>query len=124
MSTEIPGPALRVRVLSTPSRRTVLLDGEFEAGSADLVRTTVGHLLHPGREVVLDLGHVTFCDVPACNALFACAHDARDVGARLELVHVGDFHRRVFALVGLDAVLPVDGHRRGVCAAGSLEAAG
>ncbi|WP_432544211.1 STAS domain-containing protein [Kineococcus sp. SYSU DK002] len=122
-TTPDPGPALRVQVLSTPSRRTVVLDGEFDVESAPLVQGTVQPLLGPGREVVLDLGRVTFCDVPACDALFACARSARDAGARLRLVHVRPFQRRVFALLELDALLPVDGHRRRVSPGGSPNAA-
>lgn len=100
-------PGLRLRVTSHPMGRTVLLGGEFGVETADLVAVVVGHVLRSGQDVVLDLADVTFCDVRACNALFVCARDARAAGTTLRLVNVRAFQRRVFRLVGLDAVVGV-----------------
>lgn len=69
-------PRFRLCVTSHPTGRTVLLEGEFDAETADLVAVVVGHVLRSGQDVVLDLADVPFCDVRACNALFSCARDA------------------------------------------------
>lgn len=87
--------------------RRLLLRGEFDTASCDVVRGLVEHLLACGHDVVVDLAGVTFCDVCAGNCLLGCAHRAAEVGRWLHVENVAPFQRRVLELLGFGDVLRV-----------------
>ena len=95
-------------LLPPPGRPSVLvhLDGELDLAAAPALRARLTDLLVlGGRDVVVDLGAVTFFDTSALEALVEGHRLGRATGARLVLRHVPAHVRRVLEITGLDRVL-------------------
>lgn len=61
----------------------VFLRGELDAAAADEVRARLLELIHPGRQLVVDLGDLEFLDSSGLGVLVLALTRSRDVGARL-----------------------------------------
>ncbi|CAA9220300.1 MAG: hypothetical protein AVDCRST_MAG20-697 [uncultured Acidimicrobiales bacterium] len=95
-------------VLPTPERPSVLvhLVGELDLAAAPDLRTKLAGLLDQGeRDVVVDLGGVTFFDTSALEPLVEGHHRGLSSGVRLVLCHIPPHVRRVLEITGLDRVL-------------------
>ncbi|MER5382947.1 STAS domain-containing protein [Streptomyces sp. NPDC002688] len=83
------------------------LAGELDFHTADQFRTTLASLgLQPGRQLVLDLGGLTFCDSTGITVLIAARNHALATDAGVALAAVPDHVSRIFRMVGLDQVFP------------------
>ncbi|GAA0292974.1 STAS domain-containing protein [Kineococcus aurantiacus] len=108
----IQEPPLRLRVDPEPDdsgRRRIRLHGEFDAGSVDLVCAAVDHVLRSGRDVVVDLGAVEFCDASAARALLACAHQAAAARRTVAVANPRPFQRRLLTMLRVDEVVTIEG---------------
>jgi anti-sigma B factor antagonist len=110
----MPLPEFRIAV--HPNRSEVVIAPK---GELDLFTTgTVAEQLHSLRDVgfvdiVVDLRGLTFIDSTGIRLLLQESQAARNVGARLRLVHGPDAVRRAFELTGATSLLDfIDGHRR------------
>lgn len=97
-------------VLPPSERPSVLvhLVGELDLAAVPDLRTRLADLLDPGeRDVVVDLGGVTFFDTSALESLVEGHRLGRSRGVRLVLCHIPANVRRVLEITGLDRVLEI-----------------
>ena len=88
---------------------TVRLLGELDIASAGAARHTLEQLDAGIQHIVLDLSHITFCDVAGVRFLLTAKEQARTTGRDLEVRHASRAVRRVLALTGeLRAIFPAD----------------
>ncbi|MFF3484656.1 STAS domain-containing protein [Streptomyces sp. NPDC002701] len=96
---------LTLRTRTTPGGAVVELAGDLDHHTALEVRAALPALgLRAGRQLVLDLGGVTFCDSSGITALIAARNHALTAGAGFALAAVPDRVGRIFRIVGLDQV--------------------
>ncbi|MFS8204160.1 STAS domain-containing protein [Streptomyces sp. CWNU-52B] len=98
---------LTLRTRTAPTGVVIELAGELDHHTAPDVRAALPGLdLRPGRQLVLDLGGVTFCDSTGITVLIAARNHALAAGATIALAAVPDRVSRIFRIVGLDQVFP------------------
>ncbi|MGC5562365.1 STAS domain-containing protein [Streptomyces sp. FR-108] len=99
---------LTLRVRTAPTGAVIELAGDLDHHSAPAVRAALPGLdLRPGRQLVLDLGGVTFCDSSGITVIIAARNHALAAGAGIALAAVPDSVSRIFRIVGLDQVFPL-----------------
>nr|WP_203644716.1 STAS domain-containing protein [Streptomyces sp. SID14478] len=99
---------MTLRTRACAAGPVVELDGTLDHRTAPEVRNTLPVLgLRPGRQLVLDLGAVTFCDSTGITVLIAARNHALTAGAGIALVAVPDRVSRILHLVGLDQVFAI-----------------
>lgn len=87
---------------------TVHLTGEQDLATAPELRDRLAGLLRPGdRDVVVDLGGVTFFDTSALEVLLDAHRLGLATGAGLFLRDVPDHVRRVLRITGTGRLLPL-----------------
>ena len=84
----------------------IVVEGEFELDSAEMVRTTLGEHIDEYRSVVLDLGGVTFMDSSGLRAAIEASKAATDRGLRFAVVPGPPAVQRTFAITGTAAMFP------------------
>ena len=83
------------------------LVGELDRHTASDVRTALLELdLRAGQQLVLDLGHLAFCDSTGITVLLAARNHALAANAAIVLAAVPDRVSRIFRIVGLEQVFP------------------
>jgi len=83
------------------------LAGALDLDTVDGVRAAIARTdLGPGRQLVVDLAGVTFCDSSGLTALVAARNRAVAAEAGIALVAVPEDVARTLHLVGLDQVFP------------------
>ena len=86
----------------------VHLTGEQDLATAPALRDRLGGLLGPGdRDVVVDLGGVTFFDTSALDVLLDAHRLGATTGACLSLRNVPEHVQRVLRITGMGRLLPV-----------------
>ncbi|MDQ3385651.1 MAG: STAS domain-containing protein [Actinomycetota bacterium] len=86
----------------------VHLTGEQDLATAPELRCRLADLLGPGdRDVVVDLGGVTFFDTSALDVLLDAHRLGVATGAGLFLRDVPEHVRRVLRITGMGRLLPV-----------------
>jgi anti-anti-sigma factor len=99
---------LRVVVVPDRTRVAVVLQGEIDLSTGDIVRRELRELWESGwTEVVLDLREVTFMDTTAVHVLLDAREAATMAGATFGVVIGTGSAMRILALTGLDGVLPM-----------------
>jgi anti-sigma B factor antagonist len=96
---------LSVHTRMTPSGPVIELAGDLDHHSAPEVRDLLPTLaIEPGRQLVVDLGAVTFCDSSGITVLLAARHHALAARATIALAAVPARVSRIFGIAGLDQV--------------------
>ncbi|MFJ5265234.1 STAS domain-containing protein [Streptomyces sp. NPDC088387] len=96
---------LAIRTRTTVAGPVMELTGELDYGSSSQVRDALPRLtLEPGRQLVVDLSGITFCDSSGITALLAARNHALAARADIVLATVPGHISRVFTVVGLDQV--------------------
>jgi anti-sigma B factor antagonist len=93
----------------TPDREciTVLAAGELDISNATDLEARIQKLSDAGwATVVLDLRGVTFMDSTGLRALQRSRRAMHARGRRVTIVDASDVVRRLFALTGMDQVMP------------------
>ncbi|MFF3613149.1 STAS domain-containing protein [Streptomyces sp. NPDC002580] len=99
---------LSVTLRTTPAGPVVELAGELDHNSAPGIRDLVTDLpIEAGRQLVVDLSGLTFCDSSGITFLIAARNHALAAGATIALAGVPDTVTRIFAIIGLDQVFPL-----------------
>ncbi|WP_328498590.1 STAS domain-containing protein [Streptomyces sp. NBC_00414] len=99
---------LTLRTRTAPAGAVIELAGDLDHHSAPEVRAALPGLhLHPGQQLVLDLGGLTFCDSSGITVLIAARNHALAAGAGIALAAVPELVSRIFRMVGLDQVFAV-----------------
>ncbi len=84
------------------------LDGEFDSFETDLVREAFEACLQAGsRDVVLDLGAMTFANSTTIAYFITAQKRATASGGRLVLARPRDFIVKTLATLGLDQVFSI-----------------
>lgn len=86
----------------------VRVTGELDLSTSPQLREVLGRELDRGKSVALDLSQVTFIDSTALNALVGALRSCETNGG--SFVVAPDLPAqvsRVFAITGLDAILPI-----------------
>ncbi|WP_371476611.1 STAS domain-containing protein [Kitasatospora sp. NBC_00315] len=82
--------------------------GDLDHHTAPDLRKTVGALtLTTGRQLVLDLARLDFCDSSGITAMLAARNLATEHGAHLTLAAVPPNAARILNIVGLDRVFTI-----------------
>lgn len=98
---------LTLNTRTTPAGPVIELTGELDHHTAPEIRDVLPALsLHPGQQLVLDLGALTFCDSTGITVLIAARNHALAAGASIALAAVPDRVSRLFRIVGLEQVFP------------------
>ncbi|GAA1889466.1 STAS domain-containing protein [Streptomyces durmitorensis] len=98
---------LAVHVRTTTAGPVVELAGELDHDSFSQLRELLPELhLQAGRQLVVDLAGVTFCDSSGISALIAARNHALAARAVLVLAAVPGHISRILGIVGLDWVFP------------------
>ncbi|MFD8735991.1 STAS domain-containing protein [Streptomyces sp. NPDC059618] len=99
---------LTVRTRTTPAGPLIELTGALDHHSAPDIRRLLPALgLRPGQQLVVDLGHLTFCDSTGITVLIAARNHALAADASFVLAAVPDGVGRIFRIVGLERVFAV-----------------
>lgn len=89
-------------------RTVVTVTGELDAHSAPALETAViAHSHQSGASLVVDLSQVDFIDSTGLGVLVTALKHVREVGGALDVVVSAPRVWKVFALTGLDAVIPL-----------------
>jgi anti-anti-sigma factor len=99
---------LNVASTRTDEEAVLLLSGEIDMSTADLLRIAASSMLvdAPAR-VVLDFAGVTFCDSRGLSVLIGLSREARRAGTHLVVANVGEFVGDLLDLTGLRAAFEV-----------------
>ncbi|MEU0759356.1 STAS domain-containing protein [Streptomyces microflavus] len=90
-----------------PCGPLITVTGELDHHSAPQVHDTLARLaLQAGQQLLIDLGHLTFCDSTGLTVLIAARNQTLAAHAGIALVAVPDHLRRILEIVGLDQVFP------------------
>ncbi|MFD8611629.1 STAS domain-containing protein [Streptomyces sp. NPDC059631] len=96
---------LTLNIRTAPGGPVIDLAGDLDHDSAPQVRDALADLdLHPGQQLVVGLGALTFCDSSGITVLIAARNHALEAGADIALAAVPERVRRIFRIVGLDQV--------------------
>ncbi len=97
-------PILQITERTEAGARVVVLSGEADLDTVQPLRVVLQDAAAHADPLVLDLSEVSFADSTMINVLLL-AHG--ELGVRLRLASPSEFVRRLFALTGLEGVLPV-----------------
>ena len=87
------------------------VSGELDLSTSPQLRDVLGRELDGGKSVVLDLSRVTFIDSTALNALVGALRSCESNGGSFMVgPDLPAQVSRVFAITGLDTILPIDAH--------------
>jgi anti-anti-sigma factor len=100
---------LEVNELREAARVRLVLRGELDLATADLVAARLRRLREHRETVVLDLDELEFLDAAGHGVILRAAHDARSDGWAFTVTRGSAPVRRLFGLLDLDDLLPVDG---------------
>ena len=105
-----PGAPFELAVSSAPGDvRVVSLRGELDFEEAPSVSRVLDELRIDGaRGVVVDLSDLTFIDSSGISVLVAAGRAAASSGGMLVVAAPGSHVRRVFEIVNLSELVPVD----------------
>lgn len=82
--------------------------GEIDMNTAESVYKRAVVLVDDGaRQLVLDLGEVTFCDSLGVSALVRIYRHAAGAGCRMRVVHLRGYIAHVLQISGLDQMFEV-----------------
>ncbi|SRR6266536_169248 len=100
----------------------VVLSGELDIASSDILREHLVSLVDGGRtRVVVDLQRLAFCDSTGLSTFVKASHGCVEQGGYLRLAAPNNHVARVLSIVGLLDLFPtyqtVDGARRADVAA-------
>jgi len=85
------------------------LVGDLDLGTVDRLRGAVGPACGTGREVMLDLSRLSFCDSTGVGTFVWLHRRATAVGGRLMLAAPRRQVREVLKISGVDRAIPVLG---------------
>jgi anti-sigma B factor antagonist len=85
------------------------LVGELDVGTVDRLRTVVGPACGTGREVLLDLSRLDFCDSTGVGTFVWLHRQAAAAGGRLLIAAPRRPVREVLKISGVDRAIPVFG---------------
>ncbi|MFI1441680.1 STAS domain-containing protein [Streptomyces fructofermentans] len=96
---------LSVTQTTTADTRILLLSGEIDADTADLLRQALRIGTGPAR-AVLDFSAVTFMDSTGINVLVTAHHAAHAADGWIRMAALPASVQRVVEIVGLDTIVP------------------
>ncbi|OLE29450.1 MAG: hypothetical protein AUG44_03950 [Actinobacteria bacterium 13_1_20CM_3_71_11] len=85
------------------------LVGDLDLGTVDRLRTIVGPACGTGREIMLDLSRLDFCDSTGVGTFVWLHRQAAAAGGRLLLAAPRRPVREVLKISGVDRAIPVFG---------------
>ena len=89
--------------------------GEVDLASAPALDEQIAALMaHGPQQLVIDLSEVTFMDSTGLGVLVKALKRSRETGTRLDLIVTSERVLKVFAITGLDTVLPIHGSMESV----------
>ncbi|MFI1441822.1 STAS domain-containing protein [Streptomyces fructofermentans] len=96
---------LSITQTTTADTRILLLRGEIDTDTADLLRQALRTDEGPARSV-LDFSAVTFMDSTGINVLVAAHHEAHAAGGWIRMAALPTSVQRVVEIIGLDTIVP------------------
>lgn len=100
---------LTATVHETETGPVLRIAGELDySTAAELRQVVTGLTLGPDRPLVLDLGHLDFCDSSGITAFIVARNHATAAQARITLVNVPAPVLRVLHVTGLDQVFTLE----------------
>jgi anti-sigma B factor antagonist len=108
-ATLLSADILEMTELREAAQVRLALRGELDLATADLVAARLRGLREHGETVVLDLDELEFIDAAGLRVILRAAHDARTDGWAFTVTRGSAPVRRLFQLLDIDDVLPVDG---------------
>lgn len=98
-----PGHAIfDLAVRRNGERATITLTGELDLSGVDALRSCTDLVLEHPVDLVLDLRHLSFCDVAGLEALLAVRHAAQASGHTVQLLSPPRCLQRVLHILDLD----------------------
>ena len=102
-----PGDTMVVSTERRGPRAVIVLDGELDLHTADLLVDAVGRVIAEGATSLdVDAARLTFADSRGICALLASRKAARGAGADIRLARVSPPLDRVLTMTGLRRVFP------------------
>jgi anti-sigma B factor antagonist len=99
---------LTVEAYERGGRAVVAAVGELDAHSASLLEAEIGpRSALPGGALIVDLSGVDFIDSTGLGVLVTALKHSREAGGSLDVVVAAPRVIKVFALTGLDVVIPM-----------------
>lgn len=99
----VPTDTFSVRIESLNGVARLHLSGRFDVAGIPALDELIGQTQR--RDVVMDLGDITFLDGAAWLAVMDFEHRARDWGKALRLVNTPERIRRIFELTATEYLL-------------------
>ncbi|MFJ4828269.1 STAS domain-containing protein [Streptomyces bacillaris] len=98
---------LTLSTRTTAAGTVMELAGELDHHTAPQVRDAFpGLALRPGKQLVIDLEGITFCDSSGITALIAARNHALASDAAIALAALPGHLARIIRIIGLDQVFP------------------
>ncbi|HET6856879.1 MAG TPA: STAS domain-containing protein [Streptomyces sp.] len=99
--------ALAIHSRTTPAGPVIELSGDLDHHTTPQVRELLPGLdLGPGRQIVIDLAQLAFCDSSGIAVLLAARNHALAADAAIVLAAVPERVSRIFRIVGLEEIFP------------------
>ncbi|MFI9270944.1 STAS domain-containing protein [Kitasatospora sp. NPDC052896] len=99
---------LSVAVRGAPGSRVLVLHGELDHDTADVLREALdGCLAAAPARILLDFADLRFCDSTGLNVLLRARLAARESGREVELCGLGPQVARLFEITGAGGVFRV-----------------
>jgi anti-anti-sigma factor len=99
-------PIVKWQIEETPEATVIRLQGEVDLGNADQLVAVLDAALARGAHIVLDLADLTYIDTTGWHVVVNCDTRARQRGRRLLLCALPRTIRKVFKIIGLEALIP------------------
>lgn len=104
-----PDDHLDFRVHEDGDRTVVQIHGEIDLNTSPEVRSTIGRVARPGRQVVIDLTGVDFLDSTGLGSLVWARKRMRRDGGDILVTCPQPTVRRVLEISGVTRIVPVEG---------------
>ncbi len=86
--------------VSDDGRATIRLAGEIDVMAAETCRAELDQLTARARQIIIDLGQVTFCDAAGAGFLITMVNQARTAGVTVIVRNLSRPVRRILKLTG------------------------
>lgn len=102
------GPVLSIEEQARGDDVELRLGGELDLGSAPLLAQAIERVAAPGRTIRIELAGIEFMDSTGMRAILLAQRNATQQGWTLRLGRAREHVQRVFALTGMERLLPFD----------------
>jgi anti-anti-sigma factor len=104
-----PREHLTIEVDAAASTVTAIVTGELDEATAPNLIARVTDVVRPGRDVIVDVGGLTFCGSAGLSALLLIEREVSAVASSLTVARPSPFVLQLLEMAGLDRLVAAEG---------------